>query len=141
MRKASIDRKTTETEIAVSVDLDTGLRFGLGIGVAADVRAPLDDQNTLAELGGHPLGDRQAEEAGADDEQVIAGGRHQGQGYPTGVAHGVRRSRVTARNVRAVRARAQEVNVAIGSRFRIVTPVTAIPLVTSNPSASPGIRH
>ena len=77
---------------AVFVHLDTGLRLGLGVGVAADVRAPLDDQDPLAELGGHALGDRQAEESGADDEEVeTVGGlggdpgrsSHRQQGYPT----------------------------------------------------------
>ncbi|OBJ57891.1 hypothetical protein A9W94_17055 [Mycobacterium asiaticum] len=57
---------------AVLVDLDPGLRFGFGIGVTADVRAPVDNENPLVELGSHALGDRQAEKSGADDIEVIA---------------------------------------------------------------------
>ena len=78
---------------AVLVHLDAGLRFGFGVGVAADVRAPVDDEHPLAELRRHALGDRQAEESGADDEEVetsrCAGAatrgaeRHRQQGYPT----------------------------------------------------------
>ena len=61
----------------VLVDLDAGLRLGLGVGVPADVRPAFDDQYPLAELAGHPLGDGQAEKAGADDEEVegTRGGR------------------------------------------------------------------
>ena len=55
---------------AVLVHLDAGLRLGLGVGVAADVRASLDDEDTLVQLRRHALGDRQAEESGADDEEV-----------------------------------------------------------------------
>ena len=47
-----------------------GLGLGLGVRVAADVRTPFDDQHTLPELGSHALGDGQAEESGADDEEV-----------------------------------------------------------------------
>ena len=47
---------------AVLVDLDAGLRLGFGVGVATDVRAPLDDEHALVELGSHALGDGQAEE-------------------------------------------------------------------------------
>ena len=43
---------------------------GFGVRVAADVRAPVDDQHALAELRCHALGDRQAEESGTDDEEV-----------------------------------------------------------------------
>ena len=59
---------------AVLVDLDPGLRLGLGIRVAADVRAPVDDEDTLAELSSHAFGDRQTEESGADDEEVKTSG-------------------------------------------------------------------
>ena len=62
---------------AVLVDLDTGLRLRLGVGVAADVGSPFEHEDTLAELRRHALGDRQAEESGSDDEEVIASG---GQG-------------------------------------------------------------
>ena len=59
---------------AVLVDFDPGLRLGFGIGVAADVRAPVDDEHALPELGGHALGNRQAEKSGADDEEVKTSG-------------------------------------------------------------------
>src|SRR5699024_7716005 len=42
-------------------------------GVAADVVALLHDEDALAQLVGHPLGDGQPEEARADDEKVIRG--------------------------------------------------------------------
>ena len=63
---------------AVPVDLDAGFRLRLGVGVPADVRSALDDQDALAELGGRPLGDRQPEETGADDEEVEVPGRRTG---------------------------------------------------------------
>ncbi|CNV75662.1 Uncharacterised protein [Mycobacterium tuberculosis] len=47
----------------VLVDLDAGLWLGFGIGIAPDVRAPLEDEHALVELGGHALGNRQAEES------------------------------------------------------------------------------
>ena len=59
---------------AVLVHLDAGLRLGLGVGVAADVRAAVEHQDALVQLGGHAFGDRQAEESGADDEEVEAAG-------------------------------------------------------------------
>ena len=58
---------------AISVDLDAGLRFRLGLGVSADMPAPFDDQDPLAELAGHAFSNRQAEESRADDDQVIGG--------------------------------------------------------------------
>ncbi|GFG65740.1 hypothetical protein MKUB_32300 [Mycobacterium kubicae] len=60
---------------AVLVHLDAGLRLGLGVRVAADVRAPLEHEDTLVELSRHALGNRQAEKAGADDIEVKATGR------------------------------------------------------------------
>ena len=49
------------------------------VGVAADVRAPVDQQHPLAELRGQPLGQHRAGEARADDQVVVglasAGGR------------------------------------------------------------------
>ena len=60
---------------AVAVHLDAGLGLGLAVGVAADVVAAVDDQHPLAQLGGHPLGDGEAEEPGADDDEVRAGWR------------------------------------------------------------------
>ena len=67
----------------VAVDLDAGLGFRLGVGVPAEVRAALKHEHTLAELGCRPLGDRQTEKAGADDEEVKTSGGHQRQGYLT----------------------------------------------------------
>ena len=64
---------------AVLVDLDAGLRLGLGVGVAADVGAAFDDEDALAELRGRALGDRQAEESGADDDEVVLTGRGLGR--------------------------------------------------------------
>ena len=55
---------------AVLVHLDAGLRLGFGVRVAADVRAPVDDENTLVQLRRHALGDRQTEESGTDDKEV-----------------------------------------------------------------------
>ncbi|GAB3023359.1 hypothetical protein MBOU_56140 [Mycobacterium bourgelatii] len=57
---------------AVLVDLDAGLRLGLGIGIAADVRSPLHDEYALAQLGSNALGDGQAEKSGADNIEVKA---------------------------------------------------------------------
>ncbi|BDB45711.1 hypothetical protein IWGMT90018_61570 [Mycobacterium kiyosense] len=54
----------------VLVHLDPGLRLRFGVGVTAEVRAPLHDEDALVELGSHALGDRQAEKSGADDEEV-----------------------------------------------------------------------
>ena len=69
---------------AVPVDLDPRLRFRLGVGVPAEMAAPFDHQHPLAELGGRPLGDRQSEETGADDDEVVV--CHRPLGYPTTVA-------------------------------------------------------
>jgi hypothetical protein len=38
------------------------------------MRTPVDDQDPLAELSGHALGNRQTEKSGADDEEVEASG-------------------------------------------------------------------
>src|ERR1700742_3995622 len=54
--------------------LDTGLRLGLGVGVAADMWTPIDDEHPLAELSGHAFGNRQTEKSGADDIEVKASG-------------------------------------------------------------------
>ena len=59
---------------AVLVHLDAGLRFRFRVRIAADVRPPLEDQHALVELRRHPFSDRQAEETGADDEEVEAAG-------------------------------------------------------------------
>ena len=71
---------------AVAVYLDTGLRVGFGVGVASEMGAALHDEHTLAQFIGHALGDRQAEESGADDKQICAMrfSGHRQQGYPTG---------------------------------------------------------
>src|SRR5690606_23129130 len=42
------------------------------VGVAADVRAPVDHQHALVEAGGQALGEHAAGEAGADDQVVVA---------------------------------------------------------------------
>ena len=60
---------------AVFVHLDAGLRLSLGVRVPADVRAPVDDEHPFAELSSRALGNRQTEEAGADDIEVKATGR------------------------------------------------------------------
>ena len=70
---------------AVLVHLDAGLRLRLGVGVAADVRASLDDEDALVQLRRHALGDRQTEESGTDDEEVKTSG-HRQPGYPTATA-------------------------------------------------------
>ena len=70
---------------AVLVHLDAGLRLGLGVGVAADVWASVDDENTLVQLRRHALGDRQTEESGTDDKEVKTS-CHRQQGYPTATA-------------------------------------------------------
>ena len=70
---------------AVLVHLDAGLRLGLGVGVAADVRAAVDDENTLVQLRRHALGNRQTEESGTDDKEVKTS-CHRQQGYPTATA-------------------------------------------------------
>ena len=67
---------------AVLVHLDAGLRLRLGVGVAADVRAPLEHEDALVELRRHALGNRQTEESGTDDEEVKTSG-HRQPGYPT----------------------------------------------------------
>ena len=67
---------------AVLVHLDAGLRLRLRVGVAADVRAPLQHQDSLVQLGRHALGNRQTEESGTDDKEVKTSG-HRQPGYPT----------------------------------------------------------
>ncbi len=49
----------------VLVDLDTGRRLGLGVGVATDVVTPFEHEDSFAQLGGRPLGDGETEESGA----------------------------------------------------------------------------
>ena len=71
---------------AVLVHLDAGLRLALGVRVSADVRASLDDKNTLVQLRRHALGDSQTEESGTDDKEVKTSG-HRQQGYPTARAY------------------------------------------------------
>src|SRR5699024_10291584 len=79
---------------AVLVDLDPGLGLGLRVGVAADVVAPLEHQDALAELAGRPLGDRQTEESRPHHDEVI------GPPLPL-VRHRRLPSTVTVRRVRA----------------------------------------
>ena len=54
---------------AVGVDEDAGVVVAV-VGVAADVRALVDDQHAQAQLAGEPLRQHAAGEAGADDEVV-----------------------------------------------------------------------
>ncbi len=55
---------------AVLVHLDVGLRVALAVGVATEVVAALEDEHPQAQLLGAALGDREAEESGADDDEV-----------------------------------------------------------------------
>ena len=124
---------------AVAVHLDTGLRLGFGVGVAADVRPAVEHQDALVELGGHALGDGQAEEPGTDDDQVEVSGLgrcdpgiwsgHRQPGYRTPAVHP---------SYRPPRRRPglQRSKVAISSRFHIVTLGTLVTAVPSNTSAS-----
>ena len=56
---------------AVPVHLDARLGVRLAVGVAAEVVAPFQHQHPLPELLGGALGDGEAEEAGADDDEVV----------------------------------------------------------------------
>jgi hypothetical protein len=56
----------------VAVHLDTCLGLGLRVGVAADVRPPVEHEHTLVQLGGGAFRHREAEETGSHDHQVIA---------------------------------------------------------------------
>ena len=58
---------------AVDVHLDAGLLVELAVGVAAEVVAALEHEDLQAQLGGAALGDGEAEEAGADDDEVGTG--------------------------------------------------------------------
>ena len=114
---------------AVLVHLDTGLRLGLGVRVAADVRAPVDDENTLVQLRCHALGDRQTEESGTDDKEIKTSG-HRQQGYPTATAL----PDLTDRGSQCSARQMTRSKVAIGSQFRIATSnptVTPVPSITS----------
>ena len=62
----------------VLVDEDAGVVVVV-VGVAADVRALVADQHLLAGVGGEPLGEVAAGEAGADD-QIIEHGASSGIG-------------------------------------------------------------
>ena len=55
---------------AVDVHLDAGLGLGLAVGVAAEVVATLEHQHLEVELSGAAFCNRQAEESGADDDEV-----------------------------------------------------------------------
>ena len=56
---------------AVLVNLDTGTRIRLGVGVTADVVALVDDKHLESELVGASLRDRQAEQARSDNDEVV----------------------------------------------------------------------
>ena len=100
---------------AVAVHLDAGLRLGLGVRVAADVRAAIEHQDPLAQLGRHALGNRQTEESGTDDKEVITSG-HRQPGYPTALRRPESNSGL---------------KVAIRSRFHLVTLDPLVTAVTS----------
>jgi len=55
---------------AVLVHLHVGLRVTLGVGVAAQVVAAVDDEHAETELLGAALGDGETEQPGADDDEV-----------------------------------------------------------------------
>jgi hypothetical protein len=109
----------------VLVHLDTGLRLELGVGVTADMRALFDDEDPLAELGSHALGNRQTEKTGADDEKVEAR------------CHRLPRvsDRAAVTPLAALRssARLAAAKVAITSQFDITTLVTIVASVPSTP--------
>src|SRR5699024_10381139 len=65
-----------EEVCAVLVDLDAGLCVGLRVGVAAHVRPTVDDGHLDAVLGDRAFGDGEAEQSGADDEEIRS--RHEG---------------------------------------------------------------
>ena len=54
----------------VAVHLDAGLDIILAVGVAADVRTPVDDNDIQAEVLRALLGNRQPEEPRADDNKI-----------------------------------------------------------------------
>jgi hypothetical protein len=58
----------------VLVDLDPGFWLGFGVRVATEVVAAFDHEDPLTELRGRALGDRQSEESGPDDDQVVLTG-------------------------------------------------------------------
>ena len=58
---------------AVDVHLDPGLGVRLAVRVAAQVVTALEHEHPQAQLGGAALGDGQAEEPGADDDEVGQG--------------------------------------------------------------------
>ncbi|GAA4732548.1 hypothetical protein GCM10023350_14950 [Nocardioides endophyticus] len=57
----------------VDVHLDARLFVELAVGVAPEVVAALEHEDLQAQLGGATLGDREAEEARTDDDQIGAG--------------------------------------------------------------------
>ncbi len=65
---------------AVAVNLDAGIRFGLGIGVAAEMSATLQHQYPLVKLGSGALGHGQAEEARTNNDQVMSHETHDEKG-------------------------------------------------------------
>ncbi|CAB4912263.1 unannotated protein [freshwater metagenome] len=80
----------------VLVNLDTRLGLGFRVRVAAQVVPPVENENTLAQLGRRPFCHGQTEEPGSDDDEVVAAGRggvgrgglgayssHGQPGYPT----------------------------------------------------------
>ena len=91
---------------AVLVHLDSRGGFLLGVGVAAQVVAPLDHEHLQPQLAGAALRDGEAEEAGADDDEVrcgqrvlLQGGRAMGQSTDVDgwcrIPRAARRARIT----------------------------------------------
>jgi hypothetical protein len=101
--------------------------------------APLDGKDAIAELRGHPLGNRQAKASGADDEWVEASGhrlpRVSDRTTVARLAAALRRGGVPAcgpgRRHRGWRMSAWRLKIAIGSQFDIGTLASAITPVPS----------
>ena len=74
---------------AVAVHLDACLGLRLGVGVSTDVVTTIQHQYPLVQLGGGALGDRQTEESGTDDNEVITCEAHPQEGSREG-RHGPR---------------------------------------------------
>ena len=55
----------------VFVNFDAGFGFGFGIGITADVAPTFDNEDAFPELRGGLFSNGEAEETGADDNQII----------------------------------------------------------------------
>ena len=138
---------------AVLVDLDAGLRLGLGVGVAADVGPPVDARARacpswvatrsaiVRPKNPEPTTRRSSgRRAGAKRPGNRSG--HRQQGYPTARRTDPHRDATRPRSMphatasKRPCARRRHGKVAIRSRFRIVTLVTPVTPVPSNYVAS-----